>query len=105
MPAVFPHDISVVVRDYNRMPYSNDWIPVDLIFGCSPISADFPVGPAATMIPALGTGPGLPGLIYPEIYLPAQHQLLIDVYQDTNGVAGDDLFLNFIGAKVFKGAK
>ena len=110
MPFVYPHDVLVILRDYNGMAYSNDWLPVDLIFGCSPTSPDFPVGtgifpgqPAQNVV-ALGTGPGLPGLIYPEIYLPAQRQLLIDVQQDAAGTAGDDLFLNFIGAKVFKGA-
>jgi hypothetical protein len=52
---------------------------------------------------AFGTGPGLPGLIYPEIYLPMNRNLFIDVQQSAAGLAGVDLILNFMGAKIFKG--
>jgi hypothetical protein len=83
--------MSVVIRDYNGMPYMNDWVDINILFGMAGV--------------AFGTGPGHMGIIYPEIYLPAQRQLLIDVQQSAAGLAGVDLWLNFIGAKVFKGAR
>jgi hypothetical protein len=69
----------------------NDWVDINILFGLAGVG--------------FGTGPGHPGIIYPEIYLPAQHQLLLDVQQSATGVAGVDLLINFIGAKVFKGAR
>ena len=84
--------MSIVLRDYNGMPYMNDWVDINILFGTS-LAADF------------GTGPGHPGIIYPEIYLPENRQLLIDVQQTVGGVAGASLLINFIGAKVFKGAR
>lgn len=84
--------LSIVLRDYNGMPYMNDWVPIDILFGTS-LNFDF------------GTGPGHPGIIYPEIYLPENRQLLIDVQQTAAGTAGAALLINFIGAKVFKGAR
>jgi hypothetical protein len=91
-PGVFAltTEMSIVMRDYNRMPYMNDWVDINVLFGASAF---------------FGMGPGHPGIIYPEIYLPAQRQLLIDVQQSAAGVAGADLLINFIGAKIFKGAR
>jgi hypothetical protein len=83
--------MSIILRDYNGMPYSNDWVDINILFGMAGV--DF------------GTGPGHPGIIYPEIYLPAQHQLWLDVQQSATGTAGVDLLIDFHGAKVFKGAK
>ena len=83
--------MSIILRDYNGMPYMNDWIDINILFGIGGF--------------ALATGPGHMGIIYPEIYLPAQRQLLIDVQQSAAGMAGVDLLINFIGAKVFKGAR
>ena len=83
--------MSIVLRDYNGMPYMNDWVDINILFGTAGV--DF------------GTGPGHMGIIYPEIYLPAQRQLLIDVQQSATGTPGVDLLINFIGAKVFKGAR
>jgi hypothetical protein len=90
-----PDGMSIILRDYNGMPYMNDWVDVNVLFGTS-----------GTAIPLLlGTGAGRPGIIYPEIYLPENRQLLIDVQQSATGTAGADLLINFIGAKVFKGAR
>src|SRR5271157_5597777 len=83
--------MSVVLKDWNGLPYMNDWVDINVLFGMGNV--------------AFGTGPGHPGIIYPEIYLPAMHQLLIDVQQSAAGLAGADLLINFIGAKAFKGAR
>ena len=70
---------SVVLRDENGKPYSNDFVDINILFGMGGFFAAYPLGPTPIYVTAFGTGPGLPGLIYPEIYLPANHELLIDV--------------------------
>ena len=70
---------SVVLKDENGKPYSNDFVDINILFGMGSFFAAYPLGPAPIYVTAFGTGPGLPGLIYPEIYLPANHELLIDV--------------------------
>ena len=83
--------MSIVLRDHNGMAYMNDWVDINVLFGMGGL--------------AWGAGPGHPGLIYPEIYLPAKRQLLIDVQQSAAGASGVGLLINFIGSKVFKGAR
>jgi hypothetical protein len=83
--------MSIILKDFNGLPYMNDWVDINILFGMNGV--------------AFGTGPGHPGIIYPEIYLQAQHQLLLDVQQSATGVAGVDLLIDFHGAKVFKGAR
>lgn len=85
--------LSVKLKDWNGMPYMNDFVDVNILFGVASLGA------------ALGTGPGHPGIIYPEIYLPENRQLLVDVQQSAAGVGGVGLLINSIGAKVFKGAR
>lgn len=105
MPLVSPTvEMSVVLKDYNGMPYMNDFVDINILFGMGQFLAAYPVGAAAFTTP-FGTGPGLPGLIYPEIYLPANHQMLIDIQQTAAGTPAIDLLVNFIGAKIFKGAQ
>ena len=105
MPHLSPAtEMSIVLRDYNGMPYMNDWVDINILFGMGGFLAAYPVGPSPTFVAPFGTGPGLPGLIYPEIYLPANHQLLIDCQQSAAGAA-NQLLVNFIGAKIFKGAE
>jgi hypothetical protein len=87
----FTSAMSVVLKDYNGMPYSNDWVDINVMFGMGG--------------QAFGTGPGLPGLIYPEIYLPMNRNLFIDVQQSAAGAVGVDLMINFIGAKIFRGSR
>jgi hypothetical protein len=70
---------SVVLKDANGKAYSNDFVDINILFGMGGFPAAYPLGPTPIYVTAFGTGPGLPGLIYPEIYLPANHELLIDV--------------------------
>jgi hypothetical protein len=60
-----PTAASIILKDYNGLPYMNDFVDVNVLFGIGGV--------------AFGTGPGHPGIIYPEIYLPAQQQLFIDI--------------------------
>ncbi len=97
-------EVAITLRDFNKKPYSNDFVPLDILFGAGSWPSTIPIGPSTTVIAPFGTGPSQPGLIYPEIYLPANHQLIYDL-QRTDGASGanqaEDLFINLIGSKVF----
>lgn len=101
-------EVFIRLKDFNKQPYSSDYMPFDVLFGCGQFPAVIPVGPPAltTIINPFGTGPSHPGLFYPELYLPAQHQLIYDL-QRSDGVGGgsgnmaQDFQFNFIGGKVF----
>ena len=93
VPGALTHTtaMSIILRDYNGMPYMNDFVDLNVLFG---MAGQY-----------FGTGPGHMGIIYPEIYLPAQRQLILDVQQSAAGTVGVDLMINFIGNKIFKGAR
>jgi hypothetical protein len=97
-------EMFIVLRDYNGMPYSNDWVDLNIMFGQDNFLSAFPVGPVPSFVQPFGTGSRAPGLIYPEIYVPQDRQLLIDVNHACGGgwPVSEDLLINFIGAKVFK---
>jgi hypothetical protein len=98
-------EVAIWLKDFNKKPYSNDYVPFDILFGTGSFPATVPVGPTPSFMPPFGTGPGLPGLFYPEIYVPQSHQLLYDL-QRSDGAVGsnqaEDFQFNFIGAKVFE---
>jgi hypothetical protein len=95
-------EMSIVLRDYNGMPYMNDWVDINILFGQSNFLASVPVGPVPQFVQPFGTGAGSHGLIYPEIYLPSDRQLLIDVNHSCSGGAADDLVINFLGQAVYQ---
>ncbi len=103
-------NVSVVLKDFNKQPYMNDFVPLPILFGggnylpACPFGVT-PVGAAVTWhyTPLFGTGPSAPGLIYPEIYIPKNQQLLYDIQRrDQTGVLARDVSFNLIGAKVFQ---
>ena len=100
-------EVGIVLKDFNGKPYSNDFVPMDVLFGHGAWPATIPIGEpslSATTTSPFGTGPGSPGLFYPEIYVPANHQLWYDVYRNDGAVSlnqDEDLIVNLIGAKVF----
>lgn len=97
-------EVSILLRDFNKQGYSNDFIPFDVLFGTGAFPAVVPVGPTPSFVSPFGTGPNQPGLFYPEIYVPMNHQLLYDL-QRSDGATGsnqaEDFSFNFIGGKVF----
>jgi len=97
-------NVSIRLKDFNKNPYSNDYIPFDILFGCGSFPAVVPVGPTPSFVSPFATGPGQPGLFYPEIYVPQNHQLLYDL-QRSDGVSGsnqaEDFTFNLIGGKAF----
>lgn len=98
-------EVSIRLKDHTKNPYSNDFVPFDIVFGTGAFPAAVPVGPTPSFIAPFGTGPGSPGLFYPEIYVPKNHQLLYDL-QRADGSGGsnqaEDFVFNLIGGKVFE---
>lgn len=97
-------EVAIKLKDFNKQPYSNDYVPFDVLFGTGAFPAVVPVGPTPSFVSPFGTGPNQPGLFYPEIYVPMNHQLLYDL-ERSDGVSGsnqaEDFTFNLIGGKVF----
>lgn len=97
-------EVAIKLKDFNKNPYSSDFVPFDILFGTGSFPAVVPVGPTPSFVSPFGTGPSQPGLFYPEIYVPKNHQLLYDL-QRADGSGGsnqaEDFTFNFIGGKVF----
>ena len=98
-------EVAIILRDHQKNPYSNDYVPFDILFGTGAFPATVPVGPTPSFVTPFGTGPGQPGLFYPEIYVPKNHQLIYDL-QRSDGAVGsnvaEDFQFNFIGGKVWE---
>ncbi len=69
-------------KDENQYPYSNVPVHADVLFGQASNESPNTFNCGGTQIQAFETGPGNPGLWYPEIYIPRQHSLFYDVYRD-----------------------
>ena len=97
-------EVGIILYDWNKKPYMNDFVPLDILFGAGNFPAAFPTGGTPNFIAPFGTGPVQPVLLYPEIYVPRLNQLIYDL-QRTDGAVNanqaEDFKLNFIGAKVF----
>lgn len=96
-------EVFIRLYDWSKKPFSNDFVPLDL-FGAASFPASIPFGQTPSYISPFGTGPGQPGLFYPEIYVPKLNQLLYDLQRtDGRGTmnAAESFILNFIGQKVF----
>ena len=90
--------------DHNKKPYSNDYVPFDIFFGAGSWPATIPMGVTPSFRSPFGTGPFQPGLVYPEIYIPANHQFWYDVKRSDGAVGtnqNEDVYINLIGQKVF----
>ena len=98
-------EVGITLRDFNKKPYSNDFVPLDIMFGAGSWPDTIPLGPTPSFVSPFGTGPSQPGLLYPEIYVPMNHQLVYDL-QRTDGAGAanqaEDLYINLIGSKVFR---
>lgn len=94
-------NVAIRLKDHQKNPYSSDFMPFEVLFGTGDFSSVIPVGPTPNLIPPFGTGPGQPGLFYPEIYVPKNYQLLYDLQRADTGTLAEDFTFNFIGGKVF----
>lgn len=90
----------IQLRDSNQKGYSNLPVHVDVCFGAFG-SVTSNTAPGTTV------GPYHPGLLTPEIYLPANGWLYYDLYRQDNyingagGLAPVNLYLSFGGSKIF----
>lgn len=100
-------EVFMRLYDSDMYPYSNDFLHVDMFAGNGTGPATYPTGAAGTFIAPIGPGPSLPGVFYPEIYLPVNSNLLYDMYRLDNGfgtAVAQDFPMEFFGAKVIRQA-
>jgi hypothetical protein len=92
-------EVFAILRDEDEKPYSNDAIQIDILFGNSGGATVFP----GTLAP-IGGGPNLPGVFFPEIYIPKNHLMYMDVSRNdtAGGAVTQDIPFTFIGQKVFQ---
>jgi hypothetical protein len=100
--------VSIRLKDFAKNPYMSDYVPFSVLFGSGNPPSAFPVGPSSNFISPFGTGPGQPGVLYPEIYVPANHQLLYDI-QRADGAGGsnqaESFVFNLIGSEVYDSSR
>lgn len=96
-------EVAIVLKDEQRKPYMNDYVPLDVLFGSGGQSAIIPFNQAPTLAIPFGVGPANPGLIYPEIYVPNTHQMFYDL-QRSDGAGGtnqsESFTITLIGMQV-----
>jgi hypothetical protein len=94
--------------DSDQYPYSNDYVHADVLCGNATGPGTYPTASEGTTVfqaPIL-TGPALPGVFFPEIYIPNQQYLTYEVVRTDSGFVGQgavsqDFPITFMGAKVF----
>ena len=101
------NEVFIKLLDEDEKPYSNDAVHMDLMFGNSAMPPMFwPYGASGHVpVTPVGTGPNSPGLFYPEIYVPKNHLMYMDVSRDDSAYGGAvpiNLPVQFIGMKVFQ---
>ena len=95
-------ECGIVLKDWNGKPYSNDFVPLDVMFGSGSYPSVFPIGATPSFLAPFGTGPAAPGLVFPEIYVPKNQQLWYDLYRnDVGATVAEDVTINLMGSKVF----
>lgn len=91
-------EVFATLKDEDEKPYSNDAIHIDVLFGNSGAPGVFGSGASP-----IGGGPNLPGVFFPEIYLPKNHLMYMDVSRNdtAQGAVTQNIPFTFIGQKVF----
>jgi len=94
-------EVFITLRDENRKAYSN--LPVHFEVLAGPSTGNYLTGGGS--IPAIGTGNSLAGVLFPELYLPANHILYYDIYRQDSGYAGAETIPDFpitlLGSRVY----
>lgn len=99
-------EVFLRLKDSDDYPYSSDFIHMDTLFGNATGPASFPTASGGTTVfqGAIGIGPSNPGVFFPEIYIPNQQYLQVEVYRADSGqgtAVAQDFPMAFMGAKVF----
>jgi len=101
-------EVFLRLHDSDDYPYSSDFIHMDVLAGNATGPASYPTAAGGTAVfqGAIGIGPANPGVFFPEIYIPNQQYMNIDVYRADSGqgtASAQDFPMAFMGAKVFAG--
>ena len=98
----FGLEVLITLRDENRKAFSN--APVHFEVLCGPSIGNYQTGSGGS-IGAIGTGNSAPGILYPEIYVPAAHLLYFDIERHDSGYGGvatiPNFPINLMGVKVY----
>lgn len=96
-------EVYITLRDENQKAYSN--LPVHFEVLAGPSTGNYETG-AAGSIAAIGTGNPLPGIIFPELYIPKNHKMYYDIQRLDSGYAGAATIPNFpinlLGSRVYE---
>lgn len=104
-PSYTPYgfEVFVTLRDENGKAYSNQPVHFEVLAG--PSTGNYQTGSGGS-ITAIGTGNSAPGILYPEIYVPAQHLLYYDISRSDSSIVGaasiPNFPINLIGCKVYQ---
>jgi len=96
-------EVFIQLKDEDEKPYSSAPVHADMLAGNSGLGAIFPAN--GTYIKPVGGGPAVPGLLFPELYLPKNHIFYFDVTRSDAAYAEAttvDYPIQFIGMKVFE---
>ena len=96
-------EIFLTLKDEDEKPYSNAPVHISVLCGNSFGGNIFPVGSSTHIAPVAG-GPNAMGLLFPEIYIPRNHNFYFNVQRDDSAYdepATINLPISFIGTKVF----
>jgi hypothetical protein len=98
-------EVFLRLKDSDGYPYSNDFVHADVLAGNATGPATYPTGNASFQA-AIGTGPSVPGILYPEIYIPNRQYLAYEILRTDasfigQGAIAQDFPIAFMGAKVF----
>lgn len=101
-------EVFLRLKDSDDYPYSSDFVHMDVLAGNATGPASYPTASGGTTVfqNAIGIGPSNPGVFFPEIYLPNQQYMNVDVFRADSGqgtAAAQDFPMAFMGAKVFAG--
>jgi hypothetical protein len=95
----------VTLRDPDNLPYSNQPVHVDTLFGYGGSGVTYRVSDVPNSITPKGVGPGMPGWFFPEIYVPRNNLLKYDIYRTDSAYSGCSDTVDFpimlSGSKVF----
>lgn len=99
----FALQLYLTLRDENRKAFSN--LPIHFEVLCGPCGGNFQTGSAGSLT-AVGTGNSMPGILFPELYIPKNHKLYYDILRQDGAYAGVQTIPNFpitlLGSRVYE---
>ena len=100
------YEVFLILRDFDSKPYSTGWVHAD-VYGGNGVNSTFWQFPSGQGVASVGTGPSLPNVFFPEIYVPRNQILFYDIlrldqaFTATMVANVQDYPITMIGAKSF----